>query len=298
MPPEAPPGLRAAYDGLLRLIAGHPRDGAPAPTAEALVVGDARASAAERVHVYAHMYRSRIAEALESQFPRLARRLGAEAFAALTDAYLVDCPSRHPSLRFIGEKLPAWLAGRAGADAAHGDAAHGDAAGDGWLAELARLEWARTDVFDAEDEPVLSIDDLRAHPPELFAELPLRSIAAHRLIAGGRAAAAAWTAVGAATDGSASDVDGGGGARPPAPAGDTLLVWRQGTAVFHRAVDADEAGALADLARGTRFGAVCDRLAATLPADAAAARAFAWLSTWTADQLLVALSVAPASPAR
>src|SRR5438552_11615450 len=78
--------LPSTQTALLAMIA----DAAPhrfTPVADALVVSDARASAHERVQVYAYMYRARIAEALESQFPRLARLLGADAFAALAFAY-------------------------------------------------------------------------------------------------------------------------------------------------------------------------------------------------------------------
>src|SRR5262245_3186856 len=64
----------------------------------AFVVGDARAGAEARLAVYAHMYRARIVEALESQFPRLARLLGGEGFAELAAAYVASEPSRHPSL--------------------------------------------------------------------------------------------------------------------------------------------------------------------------------------------------------
>src|SRR6185369_1559511 len=165
MPPEQPPGqrpLRAVQDGLFALITGRaPAAGlaepAALPSAEDLAVGDARASAAERVHVYAHLYRARVAEALEAQYPKLARWLGADTFAELAYAYVSDEPSRYPSLRFIGQRLAAWLDERRPAEP--------------WLADLARLEWARADVFDAADQALLSLDAVRAYPPAEFASL-------------------------------------------------------------------------------------------------------------------------------
>ncbi len=161
MPPEAGASpdvepLRAIYDALLaQITSGH---GAPSlPDATALVTGDARASGAERIHVYQHMYRARLIEALEGQFPRVSRWLDADAFAEVVAAYVTDEPSRHPSLRFIGRRFPDWLAARAPAEARHPA-----------LADLARLEWAREDVFDAADQGTLTLETVRGWPPDRF----------------------------------------------------------------------------------------------------------------------------------
>ena len=286
MPPEAPPGpapasLRALYDGLLALIIGRPAGaggpdaaGAAAPDPTSVAVGDARADAAARVHVYQHMYRSRMIEALESQFPRLARWLGAERFADLTSDYVADHPSRHPSLRFLGARFPDWLAARIAAD----PALHPE------LSDLARLEWARADVFDAADEAPLAIGVLRAWPAQRFAELPLRLIGAHRRLVLAHPVAALWDAIGptGAPPGSALAL-GAPAARP-----ESLLVWRQGVAVYHRATDDAERAALDAMAAGTTFGLVCESLAGGRSDEEAAAQAFVWLSTWSTDEVLSA----------
>ena len=233
-----------------------------------MIRGDARASAEERLAVYSFMYRSRLVEALESQFPRLARLLGAEAFAALTADYVADRPSRHPSLRELGRALPGWLA-----------AQRPDAPA---LAALAALEWARADVYDLADEPAMTLDAPRAFPPDRFGELPLELIAAHRFVevdardrgVVGRARSERGRSAGALS----ASLEAGPGA--------TLLVWRQEIAVYHRAVDPEERAALALVSAGSRFGVICDALSAAHGDEAAAARAFAWLSTWISDGLL------------
>jgi hypothetical protein len=278
MPPEAGApnveSLRAIYDALLAQITrGH---GAPSlPDATALVTGDARASAAERIHVYQHMYRARLTEALEAQFPRLSRWLGADAFAEVVAAYVTDEPSRHPSLRFIGRRFPDWLAARAPAEARHPA-----------LAELARLEWAREDVFDAADQTTLTLETVRGWPPDRFGEIPLCLVTAHRVLRLARPVAALWDAIGpAAGSAEARVID---EAAATAIDGESLLVWRQGIAVFHRVINAEEAAALDLMAEGTTFGAMCEALCEARPEQEAAAQAFAWLSTWTADELLVA----------
>ena len=68
--------------------------------------------------------------------------------------------------------------------------------------------------------------------------------------------------------------------------GATLLVWRQEIAVYHRAVDPEERRALALVSASSRFGVICDALSAAYGDEVAAARAFAWLSTWISDGLL------------
>lgn len=261
------PSLAAVQAALLSRITGQDL-GAPAFETASLIRGDARAGAEERLAVYAFMYGSRLVEALESQFPRLARLLGAAAFAELTADYVADQPSRHPSLRELGRGLPAWLAAQRTDQPS--------------LAALAALEWARADVYDLADEPVMTLDAPRAFPPERFGELPLRLIAAHRFVEVDAATEALW-------DGLAPNAADPTGVPPTsleaAPAA-TLLVWRHGIAVYHRAVDPEERAALALVSTGSRFGVICDALSAVHGDDAAAARAFTWLSTWISDGLL------------
>lgn len=256
------------------------------PRPDALVVSDARASADERVQIYANMYRLRIAEALESQFPRVARLLGADAFAELAFGYVTDHPSRNPSLRFIGASLPDWL-----------ERTHGSLG----LSDLARLEWARSDIFDAIDEPTLTVDALRAWPLDDFLRLPVKLVAAHRIVTVDFAITAFWERIGAApASGEALDDDdetcGHAHAAPvdvqvddaELPAGESILVWRQGASVVHRAIADEERYVLELAAKGTTFGAICDALPSFRTTEEASAQAFAWLWSWTTAELLVA----------
>ena len=267
--PAGRPSLALVQAALLSRITGQEL-GTPALETAALIRSDPRASAEERLAVYAFMYGSRLAEALETQFPRLARLLGGDAFADLSADYLAERPSRHPSLRELGRALPSWLTARRPGEPA--------------LATLAALEWARADVYDLADDTAMTPETPRAFPPERFGELPLALIGAHRFVEVDHGTETLW-------DRLAPDA----GARPgvlPASAGGgpaaTLLVWRQGISVYHRAVDPEERAALALVSAGTRFGVICDALLATHGEEAAAARAFTWLSSWISDGLLEA----------
>ncbi len=110
MPPEGDrlAQLAALQRDLFARITGLPVG--DAPRAAERVVGDGRGSAEERLQVYATMYRLRVAEALESQFPRVARAMGPEAFGEAAVAFVGAVPSRDPSLRWIGRGFPDWLA--------------------------------------------------------------------------------------------------------------------------------------------------------------------------------------------
>ena len=177
------PSLASMERAIFSLITGQ---GHPASSAGELVVSDGRAQADERLQIYASMYRARLVEALAAEFPRLARRLGAAPFAALVADYVHEHPSRHPSLRFLGQHLADWISRQRAWGAEHS-----------LLAHLARLEWSRSDVFDGPDEPLLKMDALRVWPAEAFATLPLRLVGASRLIVVDVRALDLWSSLGA-----------------------------------------------------------------------------------------------------
>jgi hypothetical protein len=100
--------------------------------------------------------------ALERSYPVIVRRVGDGYFQRLAAEYRAAHPSRSGDLHWIGEKFPAWLAARlAGTEY-------------GWLADLARLEWACEEVLVAADVPAISIEALGGVAPEVLPEVRLR----------------------------------------------------------------------------------------------------------------------------
>jgi hypothetical protein len=233
--------LRETQERLFALITA-PESVTTMPEARApveeIVVGDARRSAVERVDIYANMYFFRLLDVLRADYPMVAEALGEPRFHNLATAYLQAHPSEHPSVRYVGRHLASLL--------------------DGWMAELARLEWARVEAFDGPDPDPLTLDDLRALPPDAFATLPLTWVPGTSLLR---------------CQFSVDEED----RTREAPR--TIAVWRQGVTVYHRALDPDE-----ELA--PTFGLVCERLAAAGDAEAAATRAFALLGRWVADGMI------------
>jgi hypothetical protein len=224
-------------------------------------VGDARLPPEARLDIYGEMYFFRIHDVLREEAPRTAAALGEAAFHNLVTDYLRACPPNHPSLREAGARLPAFLA------------THPFGAERPWLAELARLERTRLELFDGPDAETLTLAHVRALPPEQIGALTLRVIPSHRLLENSFPISAAWRAETAAA---------------PTPAPETLLVWRPALEVRHRVVAPDEATWLRGLSATPRsFGALCDALAHEGDAlEAAAAQAFALVGRWLADGLL------------
>jgi hypothetical protein len=238
------------------------RDGDFAADITKEIVGDARLPPEARLDIYGEMYFFRIHDVLRAEAPRTAAALGEAAFHNLVTDYLRACPPNHPSLGEAGARLPAFLA------------AHPSAAERPWLAELARLERTRLELFDGPDAETLTLAHVRALPPEQIAALPLRAIPSHRLLDNAFQVSSTWRA------------------ELPAPAPtsepETLLVWRAELEVRHRVVAADELTWLRRLSSTpSTFGALCDALVPEGESvEAAAAQAFALVARWLADGLL------------
>src|SRR5439155_1691161 len=110
----------------------------------------------------AGMYFWRLVDALREDFPKLATVLGDGGFADLVRGYIRAHPSTAPSIRHLGRALPDFLAGYQPA----------------YLADLARLEWTRLQVFDAPDETPLTAGDLRRIAVEEWPGLRFTLVAA------------------------------------------------------------------------------------------------------------------------
>ena len=135
---------------------------------QAWVVGDATAlpcavagagavPAEDRLNVYAEAIRLRFLQALGQDYPGLHGLAGDDQFRSLGLAYVAAHPSHHPSIRWFGGHLPAFLRSTAP-----------------WrdhpaFAEMAEFEWAKGELLDAADSPVVGVEDIAAIPPERWA---------------------------------------------------------------------------------------------------------------------------------
>jgi hypothetical protein len=111
-----------------------------------------RLTSFERLEIYNRQYWFRLLSAMTEDFPGVRSVLGEKRFDAMCKAYLMDCPSRSFTLRNLGGKLESWLR------------AHPKWAGSEQrlVLEIARLEWADIEAFDAAALPALRTEDLAA----------------------------------------------------------------------------------------------------------------------------------------
>jgi hypothetical protein len=239
-----------------------------------LVRSDRGIAPAARLSVYANAYFARLHDCLREDFPALARSLGPDAFHDLVKTYLMVHPPTRPSLRHAGAHLAAHLGSPPFAEIFSRRCAY--------AADLARLEWALVDAFDAADAPVLARDVLAAVAPRDFVRLRLETAPSLRLLT------CAWPVhqVRQRCDRPDAEADGWESAPALAPAATRLCVFRHHEQVRYRAIDRAEHDALATAMAGAPFAAICGRLVACVGEAQAAATAAGLLSAWLADGLI------------
>ncbi len=134
-----------------------------------LVLPSTTLTAIERVGIYRGMYLLRLAEALEVDYPAVQHFLGGEAFRELVRGYINACPSQSYTLNRLGDRLPEYIRSANGVPRRE------------FLHDLARLELAVTEVFDAAESPVLTTEQIAAIPTDAWERVRLKPIAAYRL---------------------------------------------------------------------------------------------------------------------
>jgi hypothetical protein len=225
-------------------------------------------AASTRLRIYSDAYRLRLIEALASNYPVLAKAMtqycDADAFSRLTQEYLALRPSRHFSVRWFGDELPAFLT------------AHPEHRNSQWMSELADFEWHIASAFDAADVELMSLADLAHVAPGDWATL---KIGAHPSVSCIRFT----TNVPALIKASNEDL-----ALPePASVGETTwMIWRQDLDVQFRSLQPPEIDALSSLIAGTDFGSLCELLAQSMDVDAVPLQAATLLKQWIADQCI------------
>jgi len=231
------------------------------------VVGTRRVPIATRLGIYGDGYVSRLVEALEANFPILSKLLGEEDFGALGTSYVRSHDSRFFSIRYYGDGLPGFLA----TDAAY--------AGAPVLADLARWEWAMTEVFDAADAEPIAADALARVAPASWAGLCLDWHPSVRRLALAWNAPQIWKAV--------SD-----DAEPPEVAFSAepveWVLWRQDLRTYFRSLQPAEAAALDAAREGQSFGEMCALLSQQLGESEAPAKAAGFLRDWIESGLIIA----------
>jgi hypothetical protein len=227
-----------------------------------LVAGNDRLSAAEQLAIYREQYFLRHVDVLREDFRSLHHLLGEADFERLARGYLADHPPRSFTLRDLGHAMAEHV--RACAPWSN----------DPLLFDLARVEWAFVEAFDAADAPPLVLASLASIPEDSWPLVRLVLDPAVQRLALAHPAHTFRLAVRAAED-----------PARPAPAASYVVVYR-GSELDLRGleVEPDAFALLDELARGAPLGEACEGVAARsgTSLEAFQAQLGAWFQQWTA----------------
>lgn len=219
--------------------------------------------------IYRYAYGSRLVEAMRNDHELLHLYLGDETFNEMAHAYVKASPSEHPNLRWFSQGLPDFLKSAA------------PYCNHPVLSDLAALEKALNDAFDASEGPVLALDDMAHFAPEVWNDLQFQPHPSACRLDVVTNAAAIWLAL-------KNDE-----APPEAAVLDEpahLLTWRLNTTPMFRELPAEEAMMWDEASNGIPFGVLCEMLATYDDPDGAAARGAGYLHGWITSGALTAAS--------
>ena len=237
-------------------VAVRPGRDSIAPALVRLVRGADDSDRKTRIRVYSDAYYLRLRDVLREDFPKVTALLG-DRFDGVVTGYLETFPSEQPSVRHLGRALAEFLRRREDIPKC--------------LADLAELEWARVEVFDAPDAECATIDELATVPPNAWPALRFSTIPAIQTLRVQYPAHQLWS------DSQSLEV----------PAAETSLrIWRKNDfLVLHAPMDERESAALHKLISGETFAAICETFA-DLPEMNAAREATGLLARWLEDGIV------------
>jgi hypothetical protein len=209
--------------------------------------------------VYRNGYVARLAEIMSEDYERTHEYLGDARFATLIKDYIAANPSDQRSARWFGRHLPAFIE-RTEPYARHAE-----------LVELATLEKALNDAFDAGDADPLRIEDLAAVAPEAWPALEFAPHPTAVRFTFKTNASEIWSAL---REGTAPPK----ARRLPEP--QALVVWRQDFMARFKPLSTEEAMMWDEAVKGVRFSVLCEMVATFGGEDDAELRAASYLKDW------------------
>jgi hypothetical protein len=224
----------------------------------------------ERIEIYQGMYVLRMAEALAADYPALQHFLGEHGFYELVRDYVQVYPSRSYTLNRLGDHMPDFLKN------ARSLRQHA------FLAELARLELAVAQVFDAPEAAPLTEAQIAAVPLEDWERAVLRPVPAFQLLRLRANANDYAQAVKQET-------------RPPRPRATTsyVAVYRRDYAVYRHALPRAGYDLLTQLADGCALGAAVQAALRRGRGRAQQQQYFRWFRDWVAGGVFASVRILP-----
>ncbi|NJM30626.1 MAG: DUF2063 domain-containing protein [Rhizobiales bacterium] len=237
----------------------------PGHNIDPLIKNPARDTKDVMLGVYRYAYVSRLREFLANDHEKLSCYMGEAAFATMSKAYVAKYPSDQPNARWYSRHLPEFLAATPPFKKSPE------------LAELALLERALNDAFDAPEAAHKTFDDLAAVPPEDIAQAQFAIHPSARCITVVTNVTGLWSSLRC-------------GEQPPSPyrldEPQEVLIWRQGSSSRFRLLGKEESMTLAKAQEGLPFGVICEMIAMMDDPDTAAIRAATYLRGWIEAELI------------
>jgi len=227
------------------------------------IQSSATTSAEQRLKLYSQGYRLRLKEAIISDYDCLHGYLGDDMFEQLMDHYIDQYPSKHPSLRYYSQQIPALLA-KQSPFSEYPESL-----------EIAQIEQAFNDSFDAANCTPLSINYLAEIQPEAWPILQIKLHASVQLINCQTNSFPIWKALSEEQT-------------PPKSTKDTTtwLIWRKDLVSRYRALDDAESHALSQVLKGSDFGEICSGLLNYFDEEQTPLKAVGYLQTWMNDLMV------------
>jgi hypothetical protein len=232
------------------------------------VSGNARLSPVEQLEIYREQFWLRHTSSLVEDFPGLGGILGQADWEKLAEQYLREVTPDSYTLRDLGARLPevieraSWLPHQA------------------LCLDMARLELAYIEVFDALDTPPLAPARLAAIPEETFAEAKLVIAPSVRLVSVRYPVAALRRKLRAEAESDEA-------VAIPDESPQLLVVYRRELRLWDMPLSQVAFTFLAGLAAGKSLGAAAELAANGPEAEAELGASIgAWLQEWTAKGLV------------
>ena len=235
------------------------------PGIEAIISGDQRLAAAERLGIYATAYFYRLLDCLKEDYRATLAVLGGEAFQRLIADYLVQFPPTEPSISYAGQHLADFIAKERICTECP------------FAEDLARLERTTIEVFHGPDAEALDAETMRSIPTDQWPMFELRLHPAVKFLELNWRVSDVLSAVNEKREWSV-----------PARQRSRMIVFKQNAEVYFRALEVGEKRALERARARVTFAEVCEEIAAEIEVDQPAVEINRLFQRWLCEEILVA----------
>ena len=223
------------------------------------IVSHGQLTQGQRLTIYQNAYKLRLRAAIEQDHAQLGIYLGDELFDKMVAEYILKYPSNYTSLRFFADDLPDYLR----TNTPYSDHPI--------LADIAYFERLLLAAFDAQEQPLLTVDELEQLTAEQWPTLQLALHPSVQLVHFNSRAVESWQAL--------KDKQ-----SPPAPYSDNIRYWVVARDCQRRTqfinVDLPEYRLLTLLKQQVNFAQLCQSCINDIPSEQIAGFLIRLINKW------------------